>query len=159
MEHQPLLRRGLVVVGMLAGCLLAGCRDGGGIATGSRAAPATRPSGNAPARSGADALPLAERLRAPEGFRVEQVAEGLEGVRLLAFSPDGRLFATQPRSGRVTLVPIGEGAPTPWATGLNRPHGIAFHEGFLYVAETDAIARWPYRPGAHRAPGAPRRIA
>ncbi|HOM82467.1 MAG: sorbosone dehydrogenase family protein [Armatimonadetes bacterium] len=159
MERQPLSRSVLILAVALAGALLAGCRGGGGITTGSQAAPAARPGENAPARSGAEALPVEERLRAPEGFRVEQVAQGLQGVRLLAFSPDGRLFATQPRSGRVTLVPIGGGAPTAWATGLNRPHGIAFHDGFLYVAETDAVVRWRYQPGAQRAPGAPERVA
>ncbi|HOQ28532.1 MAG TPA: hypothetical protein PLH36_07320, partial [Armatimonadota bacterium] len=105
MERQPLSRSVLILAVALAGALLAGCRGGGGITTGSQAAPAARPGENAPARSGAEALPVEERLRAPEGFRVEQVAQGLQGVRLLAFSPDGRLFATQPRSGRVTLVP------------------------------------------------------
>ena len=34
-----------------------------------------------------------------------------------------------------------------YATGLNRPHGLAFFQGFLYVAETDAVVRFPYRAG------------
>lgn len=144
----------LIGVAAVAG----GCRGGNDREPAGPGAEPPRQTGNS-AQAAPASLPQAERLQVPDGFRIEVVARGLSGVRMLAFSPDGRLFATQPRAGQVTVVPVGQGNPHPWATGLNRPHGIAFHDGALYVAETNAVARWSYRSGLYEAPGRPSRIA
>jgi glucose/arabinose dehydrogenase len=34
-----------------------------------------------------------------------------------------------------------------WADKLYLPFGIAFHGGYLYVANTGSVVRWPYRDG------------
>ncbi|NLC58308.1 MAG: sorbosone dehydrogenase family protein [Armatimonadetes bacterium] len=151
-QHAP-AARGLFALGTGL-LLLLGCRgaDGEAPADGGTAAAPPPPAGES------TPLPPA-RAQVPRGFRIETVTDALPGVRMLAFSPDGRLFATQPRAGRVVVVPVGEGRPQAWATGLNLPHGIAFHNGRLYVAETDAVVRWPYQAGSARAPGEPQRIA
>ena len=154
---------GVVLVACLQGCSqqgrVAGWRSGGEDAA--RRTVANRDS----VGEGGDSVQVDERTlstapaRVPTGFRVETLARGLSDVRMMAFSPDGRLFATQTEQGRVVVVPMGQGTPTAWATGRNQPHGIAFHQGYLYVADTNAVLRWPYHPGAARAPGAPQRIA
>ena len=110
------------------------------------------------ARAAERDLPAAP-ARVPAGFRIETLASDLSDVRMMAFSPDGRLFATQTGQGRIVVVPMGQGTPTAWATGRNQPHGIAFHQGHLYVADTNAVVRWPYQPGSSKAPGAPQRLA
>ncbi|MBI3947758.1 MAG: sorbosone dehydrogenase family protein [Armatimonadetes bacterium] len=143
--------------------IAAGCRDGGNAPEGgpadTGASPRADGAGGAPGSPGPSRLPVAERLKVPDGFRIEVVTDRLAGVRLMAWSPDGRLFATQPRAGQVTVVPVGEGNPYPWATGLNLPHGIAFHEGYLYIAETNRVVRWPFREGQYQAPGRPEPVA
>lgn len=130
------------------------------------ASPAARQSAPPPDRPAAaarkpstPALPPVSRAQVPAGFRIGLVAAGLPGVRMMAFSPDGRLFATQPVDGRVLVVPIGSGKPTAWASGLDRPHGIAFHGGSLYVADTNEVLRWPYKSGSASAPGKPEHVA
>lgn len=139
----------------------AGCRDQGDAPRAAEPTPRQAPAGPDTSRGQVEdqALPRAERLEVPDGFRVEVVARDLPNARMMALSPDGRLFVTQTGQGRVTVVPIGEGTPTAWATGRNRPHGIAFHNGYLYVADTDAVVRWRYQPGSSKAPGAPERLA
>ena len=45
-----------------------------------------------------------------------------------------------------------------FATGLERPFGIAFHEDFLYVGNNDAVVRFSYTPGQLQALAAPEHI-
>jgi glucose/arabinose dehydrogenase len=49
-----------------------------------------------------------------------------------------------------------------YATGLNRPYGIAFYPAddpeWLYVANTDSIVRFPYKVGDTKATGMPEKI-
>jgi glucose/arabinose dehydrogenase len=63
-------------------------------------------------------------------------------------------------ANRITLLrdTTGDGVPEVRSVllqGLNRPFGMAFLDGSLYVANTDALMRYPYRPGQLRitAPG------
>jgi glucose/arabinose dehydrogenase len=66
-----------------------------------------------------------------------------------------------PSANRITLLRDADGdgiAEGRFALveGLNSPFGMALHDGQLYVANTDAIVRFPYREGDTRidAPGA-----
>ena len=97
------------------------------------------------------AAPAAEiveqRLHAPPGFAVGRYAEGLPGARFLRFTPSGDLLVSLSREGRIVLLERdthgsgrSAGARTLLA-GLNRPHGMDLRDGWLYVAETDAIGR------------------
>jgi len=86
------------------------------------------------------------RLVVPAGLKVTYFAKDLDGVRFMAVSPDGVLYATQPGRGRVVRLPDAnrDGAADSVVvvvTGLNQPHGLAFHKGALYVAATDGVAR------------------
>jgi glucose/arabinose dehydrogenase len=78
---------------------------------------------------------------------------------MMALSPDGRLFVTEMFAGRVTILPDSKGVGKAdrhvvYASGLNHPHGIVFHKGFLYVAETTRVIRYRYQNGDERAPRA-----
>lgn len=117
---------------------------------------------NAPVRHlllgrGIEALPaqtVAARLRGPAGTTVSRFAEDLPNVRFLRFAPGGALFASVPRGGRVVrLEPDRDGdgrsdGRHDALTGLNRPHGLDFFDGWLYVAETDAVGRTRIDPDA-----------
>jgi glucose/arabinose dehydrogenase len=95
----------------------------------------------------APAQTVAARLRGPAGTTVSRFAEDLPNVRFLRFAPGGALFASVPSGGRVVrLEPDRDGdarsdGRRDALTGLNRPHGLDFFDGWLYVAETDAVGR------------------
>jgi glucose/arabinose dehydrogenase len=88
-------------------------------------------------------LASAQSLSVPSGFQIEVFADGLRGVRTLKMGPDGMLYAVQSRAGRIVrLDPAGGIDADEIATGLNRPYGLAFHDGWMYVGETHRIVRF-----------------
>ena len=102
------------------------------------------------------------QLHVPPGFNVTVFAE-TSSPRLLAFSPGGVLLATSVRSGTVVAVPDPEhrGRATRVVTvldGLDGPHGIAFHDGALYIAERRALKRYEWDEAGLRASN-PRQLA
>ncbi len=88
-----------------------------------------------------------ERFELPPGYAVTLWAQGLPNARFLRFSPDGSLIVAQTGPGQVTHVQgdrDGDGfsdGHRVLLAGLDRPHGIDFHDGHLYIGEAAAIAR------------------
>jgi glucose/arabinose dehydrogenase len=81
-------------------------------------------------------------------------------VRLLALDPAGTPLVSVPRRGRVLALPDADGdgradAALPVVEGLDLPHGLTFHRGALYVAETGRVLRFAYDPAARRVTGPP----
>jgi glucose/arabinose dehydrogenase len=67
----------------------------------------------------------------------------------------GRAGAGTPSANRITLLRDADGdgvaeIKQPFMTGLNSPFGMTLHKGQLYVANTDALVRVPYRDGQTR---------
>lgn len=93
---------------------------------------------------------LQARLHVPDGFSVTTYAGGIENARMLLFTPAGDLLVSAPRTGTVWLVERdadGDGVADGRRVlldGLYQPHGLALHDGWLYVAETTAVARARY---------------
>lgn len=88
------------------------------------------------------------KLSVPSGFSVGYFAKDLRGVRFMTLGPGGVVYATQPRSGRVIRLPDAnhDGVADEVqvvASGLRQPHGLAFHKGALWVANTDGVVRVP----------------
>ncbi len=86
------------------------------------------------------------KLVVSAGLRVTYFVRGLDGVRFMAVSPDGVLYASQPGRGRVVRLPDADrdgvaDSVVVVVTGLNQPHGLAFHKGALYIAAPDGVAR------------------
>ena len=106
---------------------------------------------------------LAGQLTVPNGFKVAYFARNLPGVRFMALGPDGAVYASEPGAGKVVRVwdVDGDGVADSVATavsGLDRPHGLAFHGGYLYIAGTSSVAR--VRLGADgRATASPQTLA
>lgn len=90
--------------------------------------------------------PLADprRLRLPAGFHIA-VFDVVPGVRFGTVAPDGRLVVSQMGAGRVLALDA-KGQVQVLASGLRAPHGVAYRNGVLYVAETARVDRIP-RPG------------
>ena len=107
---------------------------------------------------------VAARLRGPAGTAVSRFAEDLPNVRFLRFTPGGDLLASLPRSGRVVrLLPDRDGdgrsdGRRDVVADLNRPHGFDLHDGWLYVAETDAIGRIRFDPSTGATSGVFERV-
>jgi glucose/arabinose dehydrogenase len=90
----------------------------------------------------------ASRLSAPPGFQVSIYASGLGNARGMALSPDGVLYVCDMAGGRVLALLDQAGKGNSDKTkiiieGLDKPHSLAFHEGFLYVGETFRVSRFP----------------
>jgi glucose/arabinose dehydrogenase len=84
----------------------------------------------------------AQSLSVPTGFTIDVFADGLGGVRTLKLGPDGMLYAVQSESGRIVrLDPARAGPPERVVDGLNRPYGLAFHDGWMYVGESNRVVR------------------
>ncbi len=91
---------------------------------------------------------LQGRLRLPEGFSISVYADGIPPTaRAIRVTSAGDLLVSTPRSGGIVLLESdadGDGRSDGMRellSDLNRPHGIELRNGWLYVAETDAIGR------------------
>ena len=88
------------------------------------------------------------QLKAPPGFQVSVFAE-VDGPRMMVFSPGGALLVSESGEGKVVALPDSKHAGKAERTatvlsGLNEPHGLAFYEGKLYVAENDKVRRYDW---------------
>jgi glucose/arabinose dehydrogenase len=81
----------------------------------------------------------------PKGFRITPYVTGLSGPRFMALAPDGGVFVAEMGQGRILLL---RGAkPSTFAVGFDGPHGLAFHDGALYVGDLKAVWRVAYKDG------------
>ena len=102
--------------------------------------------------------------KAPAGFKVSMYQTGLDNPRLIRFAPNGDLFLAESESGKIRIFRgvDANGKPaqaTVFASGLNRPFGIAFYPlganpKWVYIGDTDQVLRFPYKNGDMTATGA-----
>jgi glucose/arabinose dehydrogenase len=100
--------------------------------------------------------PAAAMPSVPAGFAVSIFASGLTNPRWMAVAPNGDVFLSEPKAGKITLLRDTTGAGhadriATFATGFSMPHGLAFHDGAVYVADLNAVYRLGYRDGALKA--------
>ncbi|HUQ96415.1 MAG TPA: sorbosone dehydrogenase family protein [Chitinophagaceae bacterium] len=114
---------------------------------------------------------------APQGFAVTKFADGFNNPRWIYVAPNGDIFVAEANteqstldkaksmlsgksssqnlgnsSNRITLLRYNnnDGIPdskTVFLTGLNQPFGMLVLGNSFYVANTDALYRFPYTPG------------
>ena len=93
-------------------------------------------------------------LRAPAGFRIAVFAEGLEQPRVIRAAPGGGVYVADREPGRVTLLRDSDGdgradvrrvVAEGLGEGLSGVHGLAIHEGRLYMVTVRELYSAPIR--------------
>jgi glucose/arabinose dehydrogenase len=106
---------------------------------------------------------------APNGFKVDLYTAGLDNPRLIRFAPNGDLFLAESATGKIKVFRGVDAKGNPketsvFAEGLHQPFGIAFYPlgddpKWVYIGDTDAIVRFPYRNGDMKASGPMEQLA
>jgi len=96
------------------------------------------------------------RLTVPAGFAIDVFSDAVGSPRFMALDPAGTLLVSEPARGRVLALPDrnNDGKADSMQVvvdGLDAPHGLAFHEGQLYVAEMGRVLRFTYDPASMKA--------
>ena len=109
---------------------------------------ATKSAGNSPNKSKPPAgfLPTV-----PSGFRVNIFATNFKVPRWLAVAPNGDIFVADMGAGEIVILRDlqdtgGAQAREPFAEGLRRPFGIAFHDDYVYIGNMRELVRFKYDP-------------
>lgn len=108
---------------------------------------------------------LRDRIWLPPGFEIQIYVSGLRYPRGLHLTPTGALLVSQPWDGRVLLLEPdadADGAPDgqrELVSGLRSAQGMDYSAGWLYLGETDAIARIRFDPETGTTSGSLERIA
>lgn len=107
--------------------------------------------------------PAGAEPRVPPGFKVNEFATELSNPRAIITAPNGDLFVADSRANQLRILRDADGDGTAevnqvFATGLTLPFGMAFYPlgaepQYLYVGNTDAVVRIPYRNGDQQARG------
>ena len=107
--------------------------------------------------------PSDTQLSVPTGFTVRPFAAGFSNPRIIRMAPNGDIFIAETGANRIHVLRAADGAEAPsenqvFATGLDRPFGIAFYPGgdnpqWIYVANNNSVVRFPYRNGDLKARG------
>src|SRR5215475_9334736 len=95
-----------------------------------------------PAPTTEDKLPTSA-LKLPQGFKVETYIHGVMDARSLRLGEKGTVFVGN-RTGDKVYAVVSQGAKREAkviASGLDRPNGLAFHNGTLYIAEGTKISK------------------
>jgi glucose/arabinose dehydrogenase len=83
----------------------------------------------------------------PAGFKVNIFAEQFDEPRWLIVAPNNDIFLADTHGGKIYILrdPKHTGGAqerVTWAEGLDQPFGIAFHDDYVYVGDTNALLRF-----------------
>jgi glucose/arabinose dehydrogenase len=89
-----------------------------------------------------DKLPTPQ-LKLPKGFKIEVYASGIPNARSLRIGDKGTVFVSNRVLDKVYAIveKNGKREAKVIASGLDRPNGLAFHKGALYIAEGTKISK------------------
>lgn len=110
-------------------------------------------------------------LYVPAGFQVSIAAHGMNRIRFMDKSPDGRLFLTDMfnladnSKGKIVILEDPDSAgvfqkQSIYFDRLRNPNSLKFHKDrngkdWLYLALTDKLVRYPFKPGDTKPGGDP----
>jgi glucose/arabinose dehydrogenase len=88
-----------------------------------------------------------ERIKLPQGFRIDYYAKKVDNARSMALSPSGILYVGTREEDKVYAVVDKDkdgqaDEVVEIASGLDSPNGVALKDGDLYVAEISRIIRF-----------------
>nr|WP_294860086.1 sorbosone dehydrogenase family protein [uncultured Fluviicola sp.] len=125
---------------------------------------------------------------APKGFAVEKYADGFENPRWMCVTPNGDVLVAETNANHSFIEQVGgtliganksnnlkhsadrisllrdtnkDGIPDrkdTLLTGLNQPFGMLIIGNWLYVGNTDALVRYPYKAGQTKISAEPEKI-
>ena len=91
------------------------------------------------------------QLNVPEGFKVAvfaDTARGARGARFMALGPDGAVYLSQPRLGGGQITRLADtnndgvaDESSVVVSAIEGVHGLAFHNGYLYLAGLRGVHR------------------
>lgn len=118
------------------------------------------------ARRGSKVIPQPEnaKLTVPKGFKINVFAEGgFAYPRWMVLAPNGDVFVADSRANSVIVLrdTDKDGKADQrfvFSNKLAQPFGMAFHKDWIYVANTDSVVRFGYKPGQTRADGEPEKV-
>jgi glucose/arabinose dehydrogenase len=89
-----------------------------------------------------DELPI-PHLKLPKGFNIEVYVSGVANARSLRLGDKGTVFVSNRQLDKVYAIVDRDGIREAMviASGLDRPNGLAFHNGTLYIAEGTQISK------------------
>jgi glucose/arabinose dehydrogenase len=122
---------------------------------------ATPSAGNPPHVS---SQPANATLHLPPGFRISLFADKLDDPRTMLLAPNGDVIVSEPGAGKITILRdtnhdgVAEQRST-FASGLDNPYGLAFHDRWLYVGNEGAVVRFAYVSGQTKASTPAQQIA
>lgn len=86
------------------------------------------------------------RLTTEGHVTIKPYVKNLENPRFMHVTRTGDLLVSEPFKGRVLLIPYQQPQQRRiLVQGLKKPHSMDIHNGYLYVAEEDAIGRIPFQ--------------
>jgi glucose/arabinose dehydrogenase len=89
--------------------------------------------------------PAGAKLTVPPGFHIEVWADGFRTPRYMLLGPNQEIILADSARRPNGAVYVFEGhRPKKIIDGLYQPYGLAYHDGFLYVGESDSVKRYPY---------------
>ncbi len=100
----------------------------------------------------------------PKGFKANVFAEGdFQRPRMMALAANGDVFVADSYADKIVVLRDTNKDGTAderftFADNLNSPFGVAFFKDWFYVANTDAVVRFAYKPGQTKAVGEPEKI-
>ncbi len=109
---------------------------------------ATKSAGNGPDK---EAPPAGFLPTVPKGFRINVFAADFKVPRWMMVAPNGDIFLAENGADQVDILrdPHDTGVAEErevFASGLRRPFGIAFHDDYVYVGDTNELLRFKYDP-------------
>lgn len=103
------------------------------------------------------AWPEGQMPKAPEGFKVTKFADELEHPRRTYVAPNNDIFVVESNDAKKSANKITmfrdkdqDGVPDErysFLKNLNQPYGMLVMDGYFYVANVDALVRFPYKEG------------
>jgi len=92
--------------------------------------------------------PAGAKLEVPSGFQMEIWVQDFRRPRSMILGPSNEVILADAAAKPNGTIYVFEGKePKKLIEGLYQPYGLAYHDGYLYVGESDSVKRYKYDSG------------